>query len=146
METDPIANRNPALFHHRERSDSPACSDKPRQKIRQQGNGIPFNRQRRQTIGKDDREIARGRLKLRNRVGMERPAKNRLAQIRCTIRGVSPKLQDWNRRFSEDGQFGVKALRKRRKVQPGMDRVARLSVRELEVEHLTRNDALASRA
>jgi hypothetical protein len=37
----------------------------------------------------------------------------------------------------------MKTLRKRRKVQPGMDRVACLSVRKLKAEHLTRSDALA---
>jgi hypothetical protein len=66
-----------------------------------------------------------------------------VAKIGSTIGSVSPKLQDRNRGFSKDGQLGVKALRKRRKVQHGMDRVPRLSVRELKAEHLTRSYALA---
>ena len=74
---------------------------------------------------------------------MKRPAKNRLAKIDSTIGGVGPKLQDRNGGFGEDGQFGVKALRKRRKMQQGMDCVARLSVRKLEAEHLTRREAMA---
>src|SRR5712672_1407437 len=113
METDRIANRYSALLHQSKWGDSPTRIEKLREKIRKQGNGITLNRQNRETIGDDNGDVARSRLKLRNRVGMEGPAENRLAEVSSAVGGVGLEQQDGNGGFSKDGQFRVKALRKR---------------------------------
>src|SRR6267378_8557550 len=49
METDGIANGHPALLHQSEWGDSPPCTQKLRQKVRKQGNGITLDSQSRET-------------------------------------------------------------------------------------------------
>ncbi|MDT7813892.1 MAG: hypothetical protein QOJ42_3808 [Acidobacteriaceae bacterium] len=143
MKTDGIANGHPALLHQSEWGDSPPSIQKLREKFCEQGNGMTLNRQSRQAIGDDDGKVAGGRLKLHNGIRVERPAKNRLAEIADTVGGVGLKLQHRNRGFSQNGQFGAEALRKGRKVQHRMDRVARLSMGQLKVKHFTCGDAMA---
>jgi hypothetical protein len=130
-------------LHQSEWSDSPACIDELREKVREQREGIALNGQGRESIGDDDGEVAGGGLKLGKGVGVERPAKNRLAEIGSTVGGVGLKLEDRNRGFNEDRQLRVEALREGGKVKQGMYRIARLSMGELEVEHLRRGDAMA---
>jgi hypothetical protein len=113
--------------------------------VRKQRNGIALDRQSGEAIGDDDGEVARAGLKLRNGVVVERPAKNRLAKIGSTVGGVGLERKDRKRCFSKNGEFGAEALREGVKVKHSVYRVARLSVRELEIEHFTRGNAMARR-
>jgi hypothetical protein len=76
---------------------------------------------------------------------MKGPAKTRLAKIDSAVGRVGVELEDRNGGFSEDGELVVKALLEDRKIKRSMDRVSRLSVGELELEHLRRGDAMAGR-
>jgi hypothetical protein len=140
---DRIPNGHPALLHQANWGNRPPCTEKLREKMGKQRNGMTLNRQGGQAIGDDDRKVTGGVLKLHNRIGVERPAKHRLAEISGAIRSVALKLKNRNRAFSKHGEFSAKALRKGRKVQHRMDRVARLSVRKLEIKHFARGDAMA---
>ncbi|MCU1250348.1 MAG: hypothetical protein JWQ49_3377 [Edaphobacter sp.] len=141
---DRIPNCHPALLHQANWSDRPPGTEKLREKLCKQRNGMVLNRKRGEAIGDDDGEVAAGdRLKLHYRIGVERPAKHRLAEISTAIGGVAQKLKNRNTGFSKLGEFRAEALRKGRKVQSSMDRVARLSVRKLEIKHFTRGDAMA---
>jgi hypothetical protein len=73
---------------------------------------------------------------------VQRSAKIRLPEIRSAIRRVALKLKNGTRRFSKNGEFSAEPLRKGREVQHSKDRVARLSMRKLKVEHFTRGDAM----
>ena len=143
MKPDRIADGHPALLHQREWSYSPRRTDKLREKACEQGNGVALDRQSGQAIGDDDGQIAPAGVKLRNGVGVERPAKDRLAQIRSSVGRVGLKLQDGNGGFTEDRQFGMEAVSEGGKMKGSMYRVPRLSMCELEVEHLRRGDAMA---
>lgn len=143
METDGVANGHPALLHQSEWGNSPPCTEELREKMCKQGNGIAFDRHSRETVCDSYGQVAGAGLNPGNGVGVECPAKNRLAEIGSTVGGVGLKLQDRNRGFSKDGQFGVEALREGMKIKLGMDRVARPSVGELKIKHLRRGDAMA---
>jgi hypothetical protein len=128
METYGVANGDPALLHQSERSDGPACDEELREKVYEQGNGIALDGQSGEAIGDDDREFAGGGLKLVNGVGVESPAKNRLAEIGSTVGGAGLELEDRNGGFSEDGELGVETLCERRNVKQSVYDVARLTV------------------
>jgi hypothetical protein len=96
METDGVADSDSALLHQSEWSDSPSCDDELGEKVCEQGNGIALDGQSGEPIGDDDGEIAGVGLKLDNRVGVQAPAKNRLAEIASTVGSVSPELENRN--------------------------------------------------
>jgi hypothetical protein len=82
-------------------------------------------------------------LKLGSGVGVEGPAKNRLAEIASTVGGIGLEPEDRDGGFCEDGELGVEALREGGNVEQSMYSVPRQSVGELEVEHFSCNDAMA---
>ena len=145
METDRVAYRDPALLHQSKRRESPACVDELGEKPPEQGYDIVFDSQSGETIGNDDNQIAGGRLKPRDGVWMKGPAKTRLAKIDSTVGRACVELEYRNGGFSENGECVVKALLEDWKVKRSMDSVSRLSVGELELEHLRRGDAMAGR-
>jgi hypothetical protein len=106
MEADGVANGHPALLYQSEWGNSPPCTEEIREKACKQGNGIAFDRQSREAVGDSYGQVAGAGLKPSNGVGVEGPAKNRLAKISGTVGGVGLELQDRNRGFSKDGQFG----------------------------------------
>ena len=79
-------------------------------------------------------------MKLHNRIRMERPAKNRLAEISTAIGGVALKLKNRNKGFSKNRQFRAEALRKGRKVQRSMDRIARLMKDDRDANLVEKNN------
>ena len=64
METDGIADGDPALLHEGDCGDGPACNKELREKVCEQGNGIALDGQSGEAIGDDDREIAGAGSKL----------------------------------------------------------------------------------
>jgi hypothetical protein len=143
METDGVADGDPALLYQSKRGDGPACDEELREKMCEQGDGVALDGQSREAIGDDDGEISGGELKLGNGVRVEGPAKSRLAEIGGTVGGVGLELEDRNGGFGEDGEFVIEALREGGKVKQSVYGVARLSVGELEIEHSSRSNAMA---
>jgi hypothetical protein len=141
--SDRVPDSYTALSHQTDWSDSPSRTEELREKVGKQGNGIALDRQSRKTICKDDGEVAGRRLKLSSRVGVEGPAENRLAEIRRPVRSVGLKRLHGNRSVSKDGQFSAEPPRESVKIKLRMHRIARPSVGELKVEHLTCGDTMA---
>jgi hypothetical protein len=73
---------------------------------------------------------------------VESAAKDRLTEIGSTVRRVGLQLQNRDRGFSEDRQFGPQTLREGSKVKWSVYRVACLSVGELKIQHVGRGEAM----